>query len=429
MRGTRRIASSLVVLGLALSACSSSSGGGSSKSSSPAASAGSTTAATTSAAATSAAAGSSGASGVTKPSHPVTLNILDIAGNLQLTQGMIDNFVKANPDVVSHVNYTKATAPELAGKLEAEEQGGNAQTSLVLTGTDGLSAGIANNLLAKITPDHDAYFPNLDSNYLAPAADMQKLAQGYGIELVYYPSGPLLEYNPAKVPNPPTTPQALLDWAKAHPGKFEYARPANSGPGRTFLMGLPYLLGDKDPTDPINGWDKTWSYLQQLGQYINVYQTGTTATMKDLAAGTVDMIATTTGWDINPRVLGTVPNTVKVTHFDNQVWVSDAQYAVIPKDVSADTMAADLLLIQWMLKPDQQAIAYDDGYFYPGPAVKGVTLSMAPQKSQDTLAKFGRPEYDQWISQFPTKTSLPATQQVAAFDKWDKTVGSGKFHT
>ena len=41
-----------------------------------------------------------------------------------------------------------------------------------------------------------------------------------------------------------------------------YARPANSGPGRTLLMGLPYILGDKDPTDPVKGWDKTWAYLQ-----------------------------------------------------------------------------------------------------------------------------------------------------------------------
>ena len=40
-----------------------------------------------------------------------------------------------------------------------------------------------------------------------------------------------------------------------------YARPANSGPGRTFMMGLPYILGDKDPKDPVNGWDKTWAYL------------------------------------------------------------------------------------------------------------------------------------------------------------------------
>lgn len=361
-----------------------------------------------------------------KPSHPVTLNILDIAGNLQLTKGMIENFVKANPGIVSSVNYSTSPAPDMAGKLQAQQQAGQVQTSLVLTGTDGLSAGISQNLFTKITPDFDSRFPNLMQNYQEPAANMQKLAQGYGVEVVYYPSGPLLEYNPQTVPNPPTTPQQLLDWAKAHPGKFEYAVPKNSGPGRTWLMGLPYLLGDKNPKDPDKGWDKTWKYLQELGQYVQTYPSGTTETMKNLGAGSVDMIMSTTGWDINPRVLGTVPNTVKVTPLQPMHWVSDAQYATIPKGVDKDTLSADLALIKWMLKPDQQAIAYDDGYFYPGPAVKGVTLSMAPQHSQDVLKQFGRSEYAQWISKYPVETSLPAAAQVTAFDKWDRLVGSGK---
>ena len=52
---------------------------------------------------------------------------------------------------------------------------------------------------------------------------------------------------------------------------------------------------------------------------------------------------------------------------------------------------------------------------------------MAPPESQQVIQKFGRPEYDQWINQFPKQPSLPAEQQVAAFDQWDRTVGSGKF--
>ena len=361
-----------------------------------------------------------------KPKQPVTLNILDVAGNLQLTQGMIENFVKANPDVVSKVTYTKGTAPQMPGKLKAQQQAGNVQTNLVLTGTDGLSAGISQDLLVKVLPDYQDRFPGLMENYQPPAAAMEGLAQGHGIALVYYPSGPLLEYNPAKVSNPPTSPQELLAWAKAHPGRFQYAQPANSGPGRTLLMGLPYLLGDSNPKDPANGWEKTWSFLQELGRYVSYYPSGTSETMKNLASGSVDMIASTTGWDINPRVLGTVPNTVKVTMMQPMHWVTDAQYAVIPKGVSADVLAADLLLIKWMLQPQQQAIAYDKGYFYPGPAVKDVTLDMAPPESQQTLKQFGRPEYERWIEQYPKETSLPAQQQVAAFDKWDRTVGGGK---
>jgi putative spermidine/putrescine transport system substrate-binding protein len=357
------------------------------------------------------------------PSKPVTINVLDVAGNLQLTKQMMENFKAAHPEIVANITYSTSTAPELAGKLQAQQAGGNAQISLVMTGTDGISAGIKNNLLTKITPDHDDMFPGLTDNYLAPAADMQGLAQGYGIGVVYYPSGPLYEYNPANVTTPPTTPAELLAWAKAHPGKFEYARPANSGPGRTFLMALPYLLGDKDPKDPTNGWEKTWAYLKDLGQYINVYQTGTTATMKDLAAGTVDMVASTTGWYINPIILGTVPKTTAVGHFENMTWVTDMQYAVIPKGVDADTLTADLDLISWMLKPDQQAISFDKGYFYPGPAIKNVTIDMAPADSQAALKDVVPATFEQWITQYPKVTSLPADQQVIAFDLWDRNVG------
>ena len=391
-------------VGLVVSAC-----GAPSVSSGPGASAGS--------------GASSGTGG--NPAAPVTINILDVAGNLQLTQGMIDNFKAANPSIVANITFTKGTAPEMAGKLQAQQGStGEGQINLVLTGTDGLSAGIGQNLLTKILPDHEAVFPKLMENYLEPAAAMQGLAQGFGIAIVYYPSGPLIEYNPAKVSTPPTTPDELLAWAKEHPGKFEYARPANSGPGRTFLMALPYLLGDKDPLDPTSGWEKTWAYLKELGKNITLYQTGTTKTMEDLGSGTVDMVASTTGWDINPRVLGTVPNTVKVALLQPMNWVTDAQYAVIPKGVSQDVLDADLKLIAWMLKPDQQAIAYDKGYFYPGPAVKDVTLDMAPKDSQDVISQFGRPEYAGWIDQYPKHPSLPADKQVTAFDIWDREIGA-----
>jgi putative spermidine/putrescine transport system substrate-binding protein len=206
----------------------------------------------------------------------------------------------------------------------------------------------------------------------------------------------------------------------------EYARPANSGPGRTFLMGLPYILGDKDPKDPVNGWAKTWAYLGELGKYINNYPTGTTQTMKDLGNGTVNIVASTTGWDINPRVLGTVPESAKVSTMKGFHWVTDAHYAVIPKGASTDQQAAVLQLVQFMLTKEQQAKAYDDGYFYPGPAVKDVDISMAPQKSQDAMKKFGRPEYDKLIADTPKEVPLDNKSMVAAFDKWDREIGGSK---
>ena len=360
-----------------------------------------------------------------KPAKPVTLNILDIAGNLQLTQGMIDEFVKTNPDIVSKVTYEKATAPDMAGKVKAQQDAGRVNIDLVLTGTDGLSAGIQQNLFLPIVSRFKNRLGGM-SHYLKPAADMQKLAGDDGVVVTYYPSGPLIEYAPDRVQNPPKSADELLAYAKAHPGKVDYARPANSGPGRTFLMGLPYILGDKDPKDPVNGWDKTWAYLKELNKYVDYYPSGTTDTMKNLANGTSDIIATTTGWDINPRALGTVPADVRTGTLKGFTWVTDAHYAVVPKGVSTDKQAALASLIEFMLTPAQQAKAFDTGYFYPGPAIDGVTIDMAPAESQQVIKKFGRAEYDALIEDNPKAMPLAAKDLVAAFDKWDREIGSGK---
>jgi putative spermidine/putrescine transport system substrate-binding protein len=133
-----------------------------------------------------------------------------------------------------------------------------------------------------------------------------------GVAVVYSPSGPLFEYHPARVKAVPKTAADLLACVKANPNRFTYARPLNSGPGWTFLMAMPYILGDRDPKDPTNGWDKTWEWLRELGTAIDYYPGGTTATMKELGEGTRDMIVTTCGWDINPRALGIVPKEIEV---------------------------------------------------------------------------------------------------------------------
>jgi putative spermidine/putrescine transport system substrate-binding protein len=278
----------------------------------------------------------------------------------------------------------------------------------------------------QLLPDHADALPKLQDVYLPAAWDMQGLAQGQGVVVTYYPSGPLIEYMPDRVKEVPTTADELLAWAKANPNRFMYARPANSGPGRTFIMGLPYLLGDSDPQDPEKGWDKTWAYLKELGQSIEYYPSGTTPTMKELGEGSRDMIASTTGWDINPRVLGIVPKEAKVGALKGFHWVADAHYMCVPKGVSDEKLGVLLDLMTWLLQPQQQAYTYDEGYFYPGPAVKDVTLDMAPQESQDAIKEFGRPEYADLIANNPIELPLSPDKLVVAFRIWDEQVGTQK---
>jgi putative spermidine/putrescine transport system substrate-binding protein len=176
----------------------------------------------------------------------------------------------------------------------------------------------------------------------------------------------------------------------------------------------------------VNGWEKTWAYLKELNSCIEYYPTGTGAVMKELGEGSRDITFTMTGWDINPRVLGIVPKDYKVAPFKGMTWVNDAHYMVVPKGVSADKMAVILDVMAFMLTPEAQAYTYDKGYFYPGPAVKNVPITMAPKESQDAIKEFGRPEYEAWLKEFPHTQSLEPKQQVEAFKIWDQQVGASK---
>jgi putative spermidine/putrescine transport system substrate-binding protein len=364
------------------------------------------------------------AQGLALPKSPVGLNIMDVGGALALVQKPLENFRAAKPNLVSRLTFTKAPAPELPGKIKAMQDAKRVDIDLVLGGMDVLSAGIDQQLWVPLLPTYANVLPKPEDIYLKGALDNHNLGRGFGMCMVYYPSGPLLEYMPDKVKTPPTTAEELLAWTKANPNRFLYARPANSGPGRTFLMGLPYILGDSNPKDPVNGWSKTWAYLKELGRNIEYYPTGTGATMKELGEGTRDMIVSTTGWDINPRVLGIVPKAAQIQTLKGFHWVSDAQFMFVPKGVSDEKLAVVLELMKWVLSPAQQAFTYDEGYFYPGPAVKDVPLSMAPPESQAAIREFGRPEYEKLIAEVPVETPIDPDKMVIAFRRWDEEIGS-----
>jgi putative spermidine/putrescine transport system substrate-binding protein len=360
------------------------------------------------------------------PSKPVTLNVIDGGGDLQLSQPAIQQFADEHPKLVKKVTFSKSTGPELAGKIQAGQRAGKVQYNVVVAGYGEIATGARQGLWQKLLPNFSKTLGDVASAYQPGALKMFRLINGFALATYYNPNGPLLEYNPAKVATAPNTPAQLLAWAKAHPRKFTYARPANSGPGRTFLMGLPYILGDANPRDPDKGWDKTWAFLKQLDKYVDHYPSATGVTMDELTSGAVDMIASTTGWDVNPRALGVVPKDFGIQTFEGFHFVADAHYVAIPRGVPAGEQAVILELMKFMLTPKAQAISYDKGYFYPGPAVKNVPLTLAPADSQKVVTEYARPEYDELFKTVPVETQLDVDDIVFMFDKWDREVGGSK---
>ncbi len=362
-------------------------------------------------------------SGRARAAEAVGISIIDAAGNLALTRPAFDAFGKANADRVSRMTFTSSPAPEIPGKLMAQQAAGKVDIDLILGGNDVLAAGMDQHLWEPLFPNHAASLPKLD--ILNPLATrLQTAAEGNALIVVACPGGPILEYMPDAVKKCPTTAQELLDWAKQNPKKFMYARPANSGPGRAFMMGLPYILGDSAPRDPNKGWDKTWAYLEELGKYCEYYPTGTGAVMKEFGEGTRSIIASHVGWDINPRALGTVPKEAKIQPIKGFHWIGDSHFMCVPKGLTASKLKLVLELVSYMMKPASQAYTFDAGYFYPGPAVAGVTIDMAPQSSRDVIAEFGRPEYAKLIAETPLELPLDAAPMVYAFQRWDQQVGA-----
>ena len=124
--------------------------------------------------------------------------------------------------------------------------------------------------------------------------------------------------------------------------------------------------------------------------------------------------------------LGVVPKEAKIATLKNFRWVIDAHYMVVPKGVAPEKVAVLVDMMNFMLTKEAQAYTYDEGYFYPGPAVKDVPLSMAPPESQQAIKDFGRPEYDKLIADVPLELPLEPDQMVLAFRKWDEEIGSKK---
>ena len=87
-----------------------------------------------------------------QPAQPMVVNIVDVAGNLALTQPAFDLYRRNNPRVVGRFVYSKAPAPELPAKIKAQQDAKRVDIDLVLTGTDGLSAGLEQGFVGTLVP-------------------------------------------------------------------------------------------------------------------------------------------------------------------------------------------------------------------------------------------------------------------------------------
>jgi putative spermidine/putrescine transport system substrate-binding protein len=298
-------------------------------------------------------------------------------------------------------------------------------TSLVLGGPDVLGSAEALHLLDQQLPAQASSLPDLASIQDTARAALQQSSGGYGVLINYDQNGPFVDYNSSAVPagEAPTTPQALLAWAKAHRSRFSYAQPANSGSGRAFIQALPYLLGDADPADPVNGWAKTWAYLQELGTNISSYPASSTLLAQQFGAGQLDVIPTIVAHDVSNRKSGTWPASTGITLFQDQNWISDGHFALVPKGVSPQTLYVDLKLESYLVQPEAQRQRLTTGVLTT--ANKNVTAANSGPAVSAFLTQWGRPDFfPAAFTRGTVHTPLTPAAMQKAFDLWQRNVGS-----
>ena len=353
--------------------------------------------------------------------QPITISILDNGGDYASTGVIIENYKKAFPNKVKEIKLQRGPAPETPAKIKAQQDAGRADINLVLTGQDAGSVLAANKQLIQPFPTYDKMFPK--DELKEEAKILQDAGGGYLMTTVVNAGGPVFIYNPKKVQKPPKTIDELLAWAKANPQKFLYARPANSGPGRSIMCGLPGSLGDKAPMDPEKGWEKAWAFMKEFGKYIEYYPTGTLFTLREFAQEQRWMISGIMEWDMKPRAEGVIPPESKITVLDNTTFIIDGHYWGIPKGVPQNEVEVLLDLMKFMRQVDQQVLTYKA---FIGPTIKAATLDKAPADIRDYVKEFWRPEYDQIGpgKKYKMASQLDFKELTYAMDRWDREIGA-----
>jgi putative spermidine/putrescine transport system substrate-binding protein len=353
--------------------------------------------------------------------QPITLSIIDNGGDYASTGVIIENYQKANPDKVKEIKLQRGPAPETPAKIKAQQDAGRVDINLVLTGQDAGSVLVANKQLIELFPKYDKMFPKDELNDAAKV--LQDSGGGSLMPVVVNAGGPVFIYNPKKVQKPPKTADELLAWAKANPNRFLYARPANSGPGRSIMCGLSYILGDKAPMDPEKGWDKAWAFMKELGKSMEYYPTGTLFTLREFAQDQRWMIAGIMEWDMKPRAEGVIPPDAKITVLDNTTFVIDGHYWGIPKGVPQNEVDVILDLMKFMRRVDQQVLTWKA---FIGPTIKAATFDKAPPQIRDLVKEHWRPEYDQIgpDKKYKMAPQLDFKELTYAMDRWDREIGA-----
>ena len=233
--------------------------------------------------------------------------------------------------------------------------------------------------------------PNAEGITAEPVAAKGKIQPYRGTTVI-------LAYNSDTVPEDevPTTMDELVEWIKAHPGRFAYNTPGTGGAGDSFVRTAIYNFID-DPSalmsdDPKweEQWDEGFAFLKDLHPYMYksgdtiVYPNKNQGTLDLLTQGEIDMCPNWADMVLSQRKAGTVPEKIKITTIEPS-FTGSVQGIAVPS--YSGNKEGGFAFIDYLLSPEAQTILVQDMAAIPL-VTEGVDLTGAEELMSMDVSNF-----------------------------------------
>lgn len=233
--------------------------------------------------------------------------------------------------------------------------------------------------------------PNAEGVSAEPVAAKGKIQPYRGTTVI-------LAYNSETVPEDevPTTMDELVEWIKAHPGRFAYNTPGTGGAGDSFVRTSIYNFIDDDSalmsSDPkwMEQWDEGFAFLKELHPYMYksgssvVYPNKNQGTLDLLTQGEIDMCPNWADMVLSQRKAGTVPEKIKITTIEPS-FTGSVQGIAVPS--YSGNKEGGFAFIDYLLSPEAQTILVQDMAAIPL-VTEGVDLTGAEELMSMDVSNF-----------------------------------------
>lgn len=233
--------------------------------------------------------------------------------------------------------------------------------------------------------------PNAEGITAEPVAAKGRLQPYRGTTVI-------LAYNSDTIPEDevPTTMDELVEWIKAHPGRFAYNAPGTGGAGDSFVRTSIYNFIDDETAlmsnDPkwMEQWDEGFAFLKELHPYMYksgdtvVYPNKNQGTLDLLVQGEIDMCPNWADMVLSQRKVGTVPENIKITTIEPS-FTGAVQGVAVP--AYSGNKEGGFAFINYLLSPEAQSILVQDMAAIPL-VTEGVDLTGAEELMSMDVSAF-----------------------------------------